>query len=519
MTRPKKCLHKIVEICIKMIVIMKRFITVITLVIQFNLGFGQFGFSGGDTSYLQIEIKGLHKSAFLSANQYNSFLFTNNKLDVLLKKDTTIVIPSILYHATRFELGFNFENIASIMLLPKDTLKIYISIDSASKASIEYVGKTASISKYLTFSKFNYRSIPKNNQSTKEFNNQVDSLTSICLDSLSNYDNRTHLPNWFLTFEKTDIRFTNMFWKIIQFQCHYVYYKQRLARPDTFIDSLGFDINDSSTVLSEHYFDVSWMYLSSTKFDTLLTLLDDKNINNYRFDFRKEILQNAKKLKNKRLGNYIFLSVLSNTLTNKGFEAAIENFDDSYISNYNSLFDIVKDDFVDSSVYKVLIKLSESQMKLYTNSKKVAKKGLNNDNLKYDKILPDIYLSNFNGDSIKLSDFKGKYVFINFWATWCGACIASFPEKNSIIQKYSSRDLVFINICLEGEKSHWSKIVESKGLKGINLFCDSNKSKSMKILYKIKGYPQYALIDKFEKVLLENTYDLKEVENEIIKIR
>jgi thiol-disulfide isomerase/thioredoxin len=61
---------------------------------------------------------------------------------------------------------------------------------------------------------------------------------------------------------------------------------------------------------------------------------------------------------------------------------------------------------------------------------------------------PDFTLTTLDGDSITLSDFRGKTVFINFWATWCSPCRAEMPDIEAIYQEYKNKDVVVIGVDL-----------------------------------------------------------------------
>jgi len=65
---------------------------------------------------------------------------------------------------------------------------------------------------------------------------------------------------------------------------------------------------------------------------------------------------------------------------------------------------------------------------------------------------PDFSLKSVDGKTIKLSDYKGKVVIIDFWATWCGPCRRGIPDLVSI-QKEFKNDLVIIGISLDAEKT------------------------------------------------------------------
>jgi cytochrome c biogenesis protein CcmG/thiol:disulfide interchange protein DsbE len=64
---------------------------------------------------------------------------------------------------------------------------------------------------------------------------------------------------------------------------------------------------------------------------------------------------------------------------------------------------------------------------------------------------PDIVLQAANGSSQKLSDLHGKVVYLDFWASWCIPCRESFPQMNTLQQRYGDRDLVIVAMNLDAK--------------------------------------------------------------------
>ena len=62
---------------------------------------------------------------------------------------------------------------------------------------------------------------------------------------------------------------------------------------------------------------------------------------------------------------------------------------------------------------------------------------------------PDFTLKSVTGENIKLSDFKGKVVLLDFWATWCGPCMRSIPELVRLQEKYRDKGLVVLGISMD----------------------------------------------------------------------
>ena len=76
---------------------------------------------------------------------------------------------------------------------------------------------------------------------------------------------------------------------------------------------------------------------------------------------------------------------------------------------------------------------------------------------------PDFTLTDLEGNSVTLSDFRGKVVFINFWATWCPPCRAEMPDMEAIYQEYKSKDVVVIGVDLLEDENEVRQYVQQGG--------------------------------------------------------
>ena len=63
---------------------------------------------------------------------------------------------------------------------------------------------------------------------------------------------------------------------------------------------------------------------------------------------------------------------------------------------------------------------------------------------------PEIAMQDANGKILKLSDLKGKIVLIDFWASWCGPCLRSFPELTKTYEKYKNKGFTVYSVSLDG---------------------------------------------------------------------
>jgi len=110
---------------------------------------------------------------------------------------------------------------------------------------------------------------------------------------------------------------------------------------------------------------------------------------------------------------------------------------------------------------------------------------------------PSFNYENFKGGTTKLEDFKGKYVYIDVWATWCGPCRQEIPYLQKVEEKYHGKDIVFTSISIDTAKDHekWKKMVGDKTLGGVQLFADKDWKSDFTQAYGINSIPRFILID------------------------
>lgn len=112
---------------------------------------------------------------------------------------------------------------------------------------------------------------------------------------------------------------------------------------------------------------------------------------------------------------------------------------------------------------------------------------------------------NFAGGTMSLSDLKGKYVYFDIWATWCGPCIKEIPSLKKVEEQYKDKNIEFVSISVDegrgykGDKDAayegWKKMVADKDLGGIQLMADNGFTSTFIRDYKINSIPRFLLID------------------------
>ncbi len=111
---------------------------------------------------------------------------------------------------------------------------------------------------------------------------------------------------------------------------------------------------------------------------------------------------------------------------------------------------------------------------------------------------PDI-----NGKMYSPADFKGKYIYIDVWASWCGPCKQEIPYLKKLKEKFKDKNIAIIGISVDENKSDWENILKSENIDGIQLFAAGWKNPLCEH-FKINGIPRFILLDRDGKIINSN---------------
>ncbi len=121
---------------------------------------------------------------------------------------------------------------------------------------------------------------------------------------------------------------------------------------------------------------------------------------------------------------------------------------------------------------------------------------------------------NYKGGTTSLDDFKGKYVYIDVWATWCGPCKREIPFLKTLEVEYKNKNIAFVSISVDNGRGYkndfnaakegWRKMIAEKNMSGIQLFADKAWQSDFIRSYGITGIPRFILIDPEGKIVNAN---------------
>lgn len=117
---------------------------------------------------------------------------------------------------------------------------------------------------------------------------------------------------------------------------------------------------------------------------------------------------------------------------------------------------------------------------------------------------PTFTFESIDGGQIALEDWKGKYVYIDVWATWCGPCLRQIPSMKALEEKYRGQNIEIVSISVDSErdKEKWKKVVEARGMQGTQLY--AGQTSSFHNDYQIRSIPKFILIGKEGEIISQN---------------
>lgn len=119
-------------------------------------------------------------------------------------------------------------------------------------------------------------------------------------------------------------------------------------------------------------------------------------------------------------------------------------------------------------------------------------------------MIADLSQADSSGQEISLSSFKGKYVLIDFWASWCGPCRAENPNLLKAYNSYQSKGFTIVGISLDTDASKWKKAIKDDQLPWTQLSDLKGRENAIAKYYNVRGIPWNILVDKDGKIVAKD---------------
>lgn len=261
--------------------------------------------------------------------------------------------------------------------------------------------------------------------------------------------------------------------------------------------------------------------MKSLEYQRLLSIQNYKS--NYKFYLGDEISPSKdfyKPIKNLKLDNETdykkqpYFRYLVNSVWSKRIEAASDvegmlkvlrkvPFKALAISLVNGFYSKISSKNERSKDYLDLIKKVTRHQPFIDAAEKRYQEVISSKELKVGDVSPQFSYETVDGEIVKLSDLKGKYIYIDVWATWCAPCIKQIPYLKELENRYHNKNVVFVSISVDKEevKDTWKQMVINKELGGIQLIADKSFDSEFMNAYAVNSIPRFILIDPEGKVL------------------
>lgn len=235
-------------------------------------------------------------------------------------------------------------------------------------------------------------------------------------------------------------------------------------------------------------------------YDPIINMdIDDDEIFKYSRAYRNLIIENY------RLTSQIFLKNNPKLGIIDFVEEKIKTINSTDIKDQFSIMLIRQMNEKNTNIEKDYLRISKilkadrlkNKLTMRYHSAKTSKEGATSVDFTYE---------NFNGDTTSLENLKGKLLYIDIWATWCGPCIKEMPYLKKLVAEYIGKEIEFVGISIDSENDYekWRKMVVEKDIGGIQLYNREGLDSQFMKAFSVSIIPRFMMIDAKGNIITGN---------------